>query len=203
MQGRYPPNVPQMNESYTVLPVGHGNFLKVYHSNENDAPTFNSYELFSSSSFIPPHTVRPPPTNNIQMQTAAPSNENTTNMIINQLVTSWTPNTSGTYSPFGEQQPPPLNIFDSATNKENINTEIINLQKLANEGIGSVLNNKTRSPKWNQCGCLTRMCYARMFLLARIQQMEMEIQIIWRRKRQITSKTANIQKIISTDLSIV
>lgn len=50
----------QQNEGYTMLPMGHGNFLKVYHNNEEtpNFNNFNNYELFSNHSFIPQHMVK-------------------------------------------------------------------------------------------------------------------------------------------------
>ncbi|XP_055376498.1 putative uncharacterized protein DDB_G0282133 [Condylostylus longicornis] len=91
-------NLGQISENYSVLPVGQDYFLKVYHNSETEQPSFNSYELFSSNSILPPHNAR--------METEKHGLQNgTTNMIINQLVTNWSPNFSGTYSPFGEQNP--------------------------------------------------------------------------------------------------
>lgn len=43
---------PHAIDNYTVLPMGHGNFLKVYH-NQDESMNFNNYELFSSNTFIP------------------------------------------------------------------------------------------------------------------------------------------------------
>lgn len=43
---------PHAVDNYTVLPMGHGNFLKVYH-NQDESMNFNNYELFSSNTFIP------------------------------------------------------------------------------------------------------------------------------------------------------
>lgn len=43
---------PHAVDNYTLLPMGHGNFLKVYH-NQDESMNFNNYELFSSNTFIP------------------------------------------------------------------------------------------------------------------------------------------------------
>lgn len=103
--------------NYTMLSVGHGNYVKVYHN--SDESEFTKYELFSSKSFMinqqqqnhgyssqvqasPP--PQPAPVNN---DGVSPS----TSLFLNQLVGNLgSQNLSGTYSPFGgPSASPPLN----------------------------------------------------------------------------------------------
>lgn len=129
---------------YTMLSVGHGNYLKVYH-NSDETMNYNSYELFSNKSFVPltiNNSNQPMTSTNgaigsdssIPLQGTGSENlQNNTNMFINQLVGNWTPNQSGTYSPFGEtiQTLPTLN-----------NT--------MNYGVGSPLMHQQINPMMNQ-----------------------------------------------------
>lgn len=141
---------PGAEHMYSMLPMGNGSYLKVYH-NQDDTMKFQNYELFSSNSFIQipqqlnaaqlgtnshglhthqQQTQQPSmypsqqpqqsqqlffdlgtSPSNIQQQStpAAPAaaphqNDNTNNVLINQLAENWVPNISGTYSPFGEPQ---------------------------------------------------------------------------------------------------
>ncbi|XP_055853058.1 ras guanine nucleotide exchange factor P [Episyrphus balteatus] len=121
-------------ETYSVLPVGHGNFLKVYHTIDTDQQNqqqqiiYNNYELFSNncqpSSQIDlnqvdnnsqskvtssndeciqvhgMHSVVPPNPSGFGVTEAAAS---TTNMIISKLVNNWSPNLTGTYTQFEDQ----------------------------------------------------------------------------------------------------
>lgn len=113
---------PGMPPNFTMMPVGHGNYLQVFHQAdgpEQQQQVFNSYELFAPNSFIPHqpgmHQMQQPPEQQ-QQQAQVPNspdmsqspqnhhnNDSVTNMFINRLVTNWKPNVSGTYSPFGEQ----------------------------------------------------------------------------------------------------
>lgn len=104
--------VPSEVDNFTVLPMGNGNFLKVYH-NDEAAMNFNNYELFASNSFVAQNMLQnqqQPMQEKYYRNNCGgerPTNENSNNMFINQLVENWTPNISGTYSPFGE---PPTNL---------------------------------------------------------------------------------------------
>ncbi|XP_055614010.1 uncharacterized protein LOC129760387 [Uranotaenia lowii] len=114
---------PGSGDNFTVLSVGFGNFIKVYHQPNDDinmnnpVPGKYEYELFSNNtSFLRPgpgfgflfhqqpqqQSIPQPQTSASQPQTMpseAPSSN--TNMLINQLVGNWAPTVSGTYSPFG------------------------------------------------------------------------------------------------------
>lgn len=96
-------------DTYTVLPIGNGNFIKVYHKND-ESMNFSNYELFSSNNFGPQNMIKniQPQQENYfhQSETSAMSDDSNTSMFINQLVgQNWVPNNSGTYSQFGEPQP--------------------------------------------------------------------------------------------------
>lgn len=116
---------PSRNDGFTVLRTAHGDYFKVYYNNE-DAMSYNNYELFSNSTFIPHHMMHQQQphaqqanqenfyhANNSANPQIAPDrnmvNTNNTNFI-NQLVENWVPNMSGTYTPFGESPLPPQHI---------------------------------------------------------------------------------------------
>uniref|UniRef100_A0A1L8DU72 Putative molecular chaperone dnaj superfamily protein n=1 Tax=Nyssomyia neivai TaxID=330878 RepID=A0A1L8DU72_9DIPT len=85
-------------DNFTVLSMGHGSYLRLYH-NKDEAAKFNNYELFSA----PNHTFQPAP--GMQRPSDAPADSSySTNMFLNQLVGNWAPNASGTYTPFGEME---------------------------------------------------------------------------------------------------
>lgn len=99
--------------SYTMLSVGHGSYLKVYHDN-NERDEY--YDLFSSKPLLQPNVIAPQ-----QQQPEVDNNSyhqntmngggisNSTSMFLNQLVGNLGPqNISGTYSPFGEAQTIPM-----------------------------------------------------------------------------------------------
>lgn len=48
------------NEGYTMFPISHGNYLKVYHNNDEPAQfnQYNHYELFSNHNFIPQQMMK-------------------------------------------------------------------------------------------------------------------------------------------------
>lgn len=97
-------------DTYTVLPIGNGNFIKVYHKND-ESMNFSNYELFSSNNFGPQSMIKniQPQQENYfhQSETSGMTDDSNTSMFINQLVgQNWVPNNSGTYSQFGEPQPP-------------------------------------------------------------------------------------------------
>lgn len=99
------------SDTYTVLPIGNGNFIKVYHKND-ESMNFSNYELFSSNTFGPQNmikTMQPQQENFFhQGESSSMTDDSNTSMFINQLVgQNWVPNNSGTYSPFGEPQPQP------------------------------------------------------------------------------------------------
>lgn len=95
-------------DAYTVLPIGNGNFIKVYHKND-ESMNFSNYELFSSNTFGPQNmmkTMQPQQENFFhQGESSSMVDDSSTSMFINQLVgQNWVPNNSGTYSQFGEPQ---------------------------------------------------------------------------------------------------
>lgn len=99
------------SDTYTVLPIGNGNFIKVYHKND-ESMNFSNYELFSSNNFGPQNmikTMQPQPENFFhQGEPSSIADDSNTSMFINQLVgQNWVPNNSGTYSQFGEPQAHP------------------------------------------------------------------------------------------------
>lgn len=107
-------------DTYTVLPIGNGNFIKVYHKND-ESMNFSNYELFSSNTFGPQNMIK-----NMQPQqetffhqseSSSITDDNNTSMFINQFVgQNWVPNNSGTYSQFGE--PPQQHPLQSMMSHE-------------------------------------------------------------------------------------
>lgn len=96
-------------DTYTVLPIGNGNFIKVYHKNDESMMNFSNYELFSNNTFGPQNMMKnmQPPQENFfhQGESSSMTDDSNTSMFINQLVgQNWVPNNSGTYSQFGEPQ---------------------------------------------------------------------------------------------------
>lgn len=110
---------PSQNNDYRYLRDEYGNLFKVYLPQTTQNIRANEYELFNKD----PHLnlasnyghsenfhVNSPPLSqpqhehvNSQIHQVSPMNQATkTNMFINQLVGNWSPNLSGTYSPFGE-----------------------------------------------------------------------------------------------------
>lgn len=111
--------------NYSMLPVGNGNFLKVYHNNDDNLK-YNNYELFANNSFAPHQMINSQQQNqenfmfnssastsqihdkNVPQHTTPVNQQHlrtdnaATNVFLSQLVGNWVPNISGTYSPFGE-----------------------------------------------------------------------------------------------------
>uniref|UniRef100_A0A1B0C8N7 J domain-containing protein n=1 Tax=Lutzomyia longipalpis TaxID=7200 RepID=A0A1B0C8N7_LUTLO len=86
-------------DNFTVLSMGHGSYLRLYH-NKDEAAKFNNYELFSA----PNPAFQAAPGMPTRPSEVPPQNDSSysTNMFLNQLVGNWAPNVSGTYTPFGE-----------------------------------------------------------------------------------------------------
>ncbi|XP_026839813.1 uncharacterized protein LOC6552175 isoform X2 [Drosophila erecta] len=113
---------PGQAETYSVLPVGHGNFLKVYHCPDNQLqhqhqtapPTPQQptplYELFATNPLTLPQAQQQDAQHRQtqQTQTQAPTvsqvnqSSSSANLLINNLVNNWSPNlTGGSYIQFG------------------------------------------------------------------------------------------------------
>lgn len=140
---------PSQNNDYRYLRDEFGNLFKVYLPQNTQNSRANEYELFNKDSHhnLPNYGLaenfhaNSPPLGTLQheyvnsqtLQVPPLTQTTKTNMFINQLVGNWTPNLSGTYSPFGETvNSPPSNQLPMPSFQDNTGsaTAIVNNRTL-------------------------------------------------------------------------